>query len=219
MKLGNFPPNKLLIRNDLQHAEAQQQQQQLHQVHNNLIPSSPESLLVSKEKNDVEETLQMVSESSDIFGGEPLHIDESKPQRRLSSHHIIHRPQPHHMIKSLERKEMTTNSTTGYFTKGLLQLVNGEQVQKQQPVQQSTYSDSDRLFTRQERLRQHHGYKNTSNNNSNGGTNSGNDTKSPTQNNQRGSQIGEDQNQIMSQNNPEEAHPHECGQCKKSILF
>ena len=58
MKLGNFPPNKLLIRNDLQHAEAQQQQ--LHQVHNNLIPSSPESLLVSKEKNDVEETLQMV---------------------------------------------------------------------------------------------------------------------------------------------------------------
>ena len=161
-----------------------------------------------------------MSESSDIFGGEPLHIDESKPQRRLSSHHIIHRPQPHHMIKSLERKEMTTNSTTGYFTKGLLQFVNGEQVQKQQPVQQSTYGDSDRLFTRQERLRQHHGYKNTSNNNSNGGTNtgnSGNNTKSPTQNNQRGSQIGEDQNQLMSQNNPEEAHPHECGQCNKAF--
>ena len=58
MKLGNFSPNKLLIRNDLQQAEAHQQQ--LHQAHNSLIPSSPESLIISKEKNEVDGTLQMV---------------------------------------------------------------------------------------------------------------------------------------------------------------
>ena len=63
MKLGNFSPNKLLIRNDLQQAE-QQQQQQLHQAHNSLIPSSPESLIISKEKNEVDGTLQMVRSSS-----------------------------------------------------------------------------------------------------------------------------------------------------------
>ena len=122
------------------------------------------------------------------------------------------------MVKTLERKEMATNSTTGYFTKGLLQVVNSEQVQKQQPVQQPTYTDSDRLFTRPERLRQHHGYKNTSNNNSNGSNttgNNGNKTASPTPNNQRGSQIGEDQ--LMSQNNPDVAQSHECGQCKKAF--
>ena len=67
MKLGNFSPNKLLIRNDLQHVEEQQQQQQLHQTHNSLIPSSPESLIISKEKNEVDGTLQMVRSFLDAY--------------------------------------------------------------------------------------------------------------------------------------------------------
>ena len=56
-KLGSFATTKLLIQNDRQHGE---EQQQLHQVHNSLIAPSPESLLVSKEENGVDGTLQMV---------------------------------------------------------------------------------------------------------------------------------------------------------------
>ena len=107
------------------------------------------------------------------------------------------------MVKTLEKKDLVPHGA-GCSTKGLLQIVNGQQLQKQQ----NSCNECDRLFTRPERLRQHHAYKHNGNNNS--GSNGGNpNTISPT-----GVQVNEDQ-QIISQTAL--TQQHECGQCGKAF--
>ena len=154
-----------------------------------------------------------ISETSNIFGGKPLQIDETQPRRRSFSHHIIPRPQPHHLVKTLERKELASHSTTGYLTRGLLQVVNGDQLV--QKSQLDALNESERTFTRPERLRQHHGYKGNNNGNS---YNFGSNGSSPINNGCKTNSLKvsqlDEEHLTLSQNNPE-ATTHECGQCKK----
>ena len=129
--------------------------------------------------------LLKVSESSDLFCGKPLQIDLD--HQRIGLHNVIPQQQTHHigMVKTLEKKDLiphdaTTPDIKGKHVYGELVYING-QLQKQQ----HTCNECDRLFTRPERLRQHHAYKHTGNNNvgNNGSnTNSNGSTISPTTN-------------------------------------
>lgn len=120
------------------------------------------------------------------------------------------------MVKTLEKKDLiphdaTTPDIKGKHVYGELVYING-QLQKQQ----HTCNECDRLFTRPERLRQHHAYKHTGNNNvgNNGSnTNSNGSTISPTTN-LGGVQVNDDQQQIISQTLTQQ---HECGQCGKAF--
>ena len=116
-------------------------------------------------------------------------------------------------MKTLERKELASHTTTGYLTKGLLQVANQEQlVQKQQL---GPLNESDRIFTRPERLRQHHGYKGNGNgSNYNLGNNGGSPINNGGKSDLKMSQFDE-QRQQLSQNNSETTH--ECAHCKKAF--
>ena len=121
------------------------------------------------------------------------------------------------MVKTLERKELASHSTTGYLTRGLLQVVNGDQLVQKSQVH--ALSELERTFTRPERLRQHHGYKGNSNGNSynfggNGNSPIDNGCKNTPTNSLKVSQLDEEQ-LTLSQNKSEAATSFECGQCNK----
>ena len=107
------------------------------------------------------------------------------------------------MVKTLEQKDLTSGPSS---TKELLQTVSG-QPQKQQHL----CNECDRLFTRPERLRQHHAYKHTGNNNIGYSScaNNGN-SLSPTTNH-GGTKLSDDLagTQTTTQ--------HECVQCGKAF--
>ena len=120
-------------------------------------------------------------------------------------------------MKTLERKELASHSTTGYLTKGLLQVANQEQLVQKQQLHH--LNESERIFTRPERLRQHHGYKGNNNGNnyslgSNGSSPINSGCKNVTTNDLKASQADE-QHQLLSQNNSETTH--ECAHCKKAF--
>ena len=157
-----------------------------------------------------------MSEASSLLGGKPLHIDETHPRRRSFSHHVISRPQSHYLVKTLERKELASHSTTGYLTKGLLQVANQEQLVQKQQLQ--SLNETERIFTRPERLRQHHGYKSHNNSStyslgSNGSSPINHGCKTLPTNN---SKVSDEEHQTLSQNALETTH--ECGHCKKAFV-